>query len=83
MHRAITTEAPSRRPRSSLRDLLSEGPVSAKDVKAEANSGLTWSTVRRAKDRMGIKPRREGFGDDGVWVWELPKVLNYLKDAHL
>jgi putative DNA primase/helicase len=67
-----------------LRDLLSEGPVSAKDVKAEANSaGLTWATVRRAKDRIGIKPKREGFGDDGVWVWELPKVLNYLKDAHL
>ena len=67
-----------------LRDLLSAGPISAKDVKAEANSaGLTWATVRRAKDRMGIKPRREGFSGDGVWVWELPNVLNYLKDAHL
>jgi putative DNA primase/helicase len=67
-----------------LRDLLSEGCVPAKEVKAEANSaGQTWATVRRAKDRIGITPRREGFGDDGVWVWELPKVLKFLKDAHV
>ena len=56
-----------------LRDLLSEGSVPAKEVKAEANSaGLAWATVRRAKDRLGITPKREGFSDDGVWVWELP-----------
>jgi putative DNA primase/helicase len=67
-----------------LRDLLSEGSVPAKEVKAEANSaGLTWATVRRAKDRLGITSKREGFGDDGVWVWELPKVHNFLKDAHV
>jgi hypothetical protein len=67
-----------------LRDLLGEGSVPTREVKAEASSaGLTWATVRRAKDRIGITPRREGFGDDGVWVWELPKVLNFLKDAHV
>lgn len=60
-----------------LRELLADGPVSAKDVpKAARDAGLSWATVRRAKDELGIRPRREGFGDSGKWLWSLPK------DAH-
>jgi putative DNA primase/helicase len=65
-----------------LRDLLSDGGVAAKAVKAEAQSaGLGWATVRRAKDRLGIKPKREGFQEQANWVWELPKVLKNPEDA--
>ena len=85
---AIAAEAEGKNSRTAgedagsfLRELLAFGPVSAKEIKAEAEAaGLAWATVRRAKDRLGIRPRREaaagtGFGGDGRWVWELPKVF--------
>lgn len=63
---------------SFLSELLGKGPKPTKDIKTEAETaGLSWATVRRAKDRLGIKARREalagaGYGPDGQWVWALP-----------
>lgn len=54
-----------------LRDYLSDGPRSSRDVKGAAiDAGLAWSTVRRAKDQLGIRARKTGF--DGGWEWALP-----------
>jgi len=73
---------PSEEAESFLRELLADGPVAAKQVKADADSvGLAWATVRRAKDRLGIKPHKAGM--DAGWLWSLPKMLNQGEDAHL
>ena len=65
-----------------LQELLEAGPVPAKQVKTEADAaGLSWATVRRAKDRLGIKPHKAGM--EAGWHWSLPKVLKPGEDAHL
>ena len=33
-------------------------------------AGLSWASVRRAKDEMGLKSVRKGFAGDGGWVWK-------------
>jgi hypothetical protein len=63
-----------------LREALAQGPVPQKGLKADAEgAGLSWATVRRAKDRVGVIVRREtdsGFASGtGQWLWSL-KVLN-------
>jgi len=63
-----------------LREALARGPVPQKELKADAEgAGLSWATVRRAKDRLGVIVRREtasGFASGaGQWLWSL-KVLN-------
>lgn len=56
-----------------LEEILKDGPVPVKQIKAEAKeAGLSSDTVDRAKARLGIKPKRDGFGDGGKWVWALP-----------
>lgn len=73
---------PSEEAESFLRELLADGPVPAKQVKADAEAaGLTWATVRRAKERLGIKPHKAGM--DAGWVWSPPQVLNQREDAHV
>ena len=66
-----------------LRDTLAEGPVPQKQVKDDAEgAGLSWATVRMAKDNLGIRPHKSAM--DGPWVWSLPpKMLNIPEDAHL
>jgi hypothetical protein len=59
-----------------LQELLLLGPLSANEVRAQANeAGLFWGTVRRAQAALGIKPGKSDFG--GPWMWELPG-----EDAH-
>jgi putative DNA primase/helicase len=60
-----------------LKTLLAKGLRRTNAIKADAeDAGLSWATIRRAKDRLGIKARREaitgeGIGSDGQWVWTL------------
>jgi putative DNA primase/helicase len=64
-----------------LKDLLADGAVPAKQVRADADAaGLSWTTVKRAKARLGITPRKAGM--DGGGVWELPKGTNGAEEAH-
>jgi putative DNA primase/helicase len=58
-----------------LRNALADGPVAVKDLQAEAKqAGLSWATVRRAKDRLGVVAQRESHGRDGGgrWTWAMP-----------
>lgn len=53
-----------------LRELLADGPVAAKKVRGGAEeAGLSWATVRRAKDALGVKPQKSTF--NGGWDWRL------------
>jgi hypothetical protein len=60
-----------------LREVLSDGPVSAKDVRRAAEeAGHAWRTVRRAKDGIGVIVEKAEF--NGGWRWSLPtKVATY------
>lgn len=56
-----------------LRALLADGPMSAAEVKANAEgAGVSWASVRRAKDALGVDVRRCGYGTGGAWQWSLP-----------
>ena len=58
-----------------LRDELAAGPQSAQAIKkAAASAGVSWATIRRAKDDLKIRSVKGGLQDG--WLWELPKVLN-------
>jgi putative DNA primase/helicase len=71
------TDARSAAPRDDakkfLRDILASGPVAKADVleAADANS-ISERTLRRAKTELNIVVRKEGFGTDGKWTWQLP-----------
>jgi hypothetical protein len=55
-----------------LRELLAEGPMSTKQVEAEASRlGLGWRKVRRAVRRAGVESVREGFGRDARYIWRI------------
>lgn len=54
-----------------LTSLLSDGPVSVRRIKADANgAGYSWRTIERAKRDAGIEARKLGLKDG--WVWALP-----------
>lgn len=43
--------------------------------------GFSWATVRRAKDELGIKARKDGF--EGGWQWTLPDTASPPESEHL
>jgi putative DNA primase/helicase len=75
-------EAPAREEAEEwLRELLEPGPVATDEIRAESKAaGLTWSTVRRAKDAIGARSRKTGF-EDSRWFWALPDP-RLVEDAH-
>jgi putative DNA primase/helicase len=59
-----------------LRTTLAEGPCRSSDVEAMAHAaGLSRSSIRRAKDEIGVKAAREGgAAGTGWWTWRLPEA---------
>jgi hypothetical protein len=58
-----------------LRRELAGGAVAAKDLEARAqDAGLKWRTVQRAKDDLGVRDVRDGFGPGARWLWALPSI---------
>jgi putative DNA primase/helicase len=59
-----------------LADLLADGPLPTKTIKADADgAGYSWATIRRAQKALGIEPSKEGghFGATRQqWLWRLP-----------
>lgn len=55
-----------------MREILSEGPLKAKEASGRLREGgFTANQIRRARETLGIKPRREGFGKGSSMIWEL------------
>jgi putative DNA primase/helicase len=56
--------------------LLGELALGARPVdelrKSAKQQRLAWRTIERAKKVLKVKARKEGFGETGKWVWELP-----------
>jgi putative DNA primase/helicase len=59
-----------------LSDLLADGPLPSKVVKADADgAGYAWATIRRAQKSLGIDAIKVGgeSGRNGAqWMWRLP-----------
>lgn len=54
-----------------LSDLLVDGPLPTKTIKADADgAGYSWATIRRAQKALGIEPVKEGM--KAGWVWRMP-----------
>jgi len=54
-----------------LKSLLSHGPMQVTELEREAKSaGISWDTIKRAKERLGIVATRDGRRK--VWTWALP-----------
>jgi hypothetical protein len=52
-----------------LREFLAAGPQPQREVKAAADAHAhAWTTIRRAQQTLGIRPRKNGKG----WDWALP-----------
>jgi putative DNA primase/helicase len=53
-----------------LQQALSEGPVDQSEiVRLGREAGFTEKTLRNAREKLGVKPTKEGFGPEGKWVW--------------
>jgi putative DNA primase/helicase len=69
-----------------LSDLLADGPLPTKTIKADADgAGYSWATIRRAKKVLGIETRKEGGSFGGgkqQWVWALP-ATEHAHSEHL
>src|SRR5215216_4258861 len=69
--------------RDLLREVLSEGPVPASEVKEEARSAdISERTLKTAKRELGILTSREGEAGKrggGRWIWTLPKASASIK----
>ncbi len=65
-----------------LIEMLGPGEVPAKDVKTAATDQMiSTATLRRAKEAIGVKSRRDGFGCGGKVFWSLSSAID-AQNAH-
>ena len=61
-----------------LTEVLSEGKVTSDEVKRDCKEkGISESTLKRAKKKLGVQSVKEGYGKDSVWYF---KPLKDVKD---
>lgn len=74
--RTATDEA-----REWLRETLADGPLPATEVQKLARQcGLSVKAIRTARERLGIKPKRSGFGKGSCMQWAMPSFIDALPD---
>ncbi len=62
-----------------LEEMLANGPVPVKAIKAEASAaGVAWRTVERAKTELKVIAERESTGNagNGRWQWRMRNTAN-------
>lgn len=58
-----------------LIQLLKDGPCPSNHVREQAKeAGVSWATVRRASDELGVRKRKL----QNAWYWEKPNLLKQL-----
>lgn len=81
----VTENAPDKTARENAEEfliqLLKEGICPSRYVQTQAKeAGLSWATVKRASQSLGLKKRKVNES----WYWERPNLLNQLaQDAQL
>jgi len=61
----------TKRAKNFLKETLKDGAVPTKEIRSAArDEGLSWATVRRAKEKLEIKAVKENK-PGGKWFWEL------------
>jgi putative DNA primase/helicase len=64
-----------------LLQVLDTTPVKVTEIKTQAKAaGLSWITVRRAKDSLGVKSKKQ-VGVNGEWLWFMPLTTKMLTRA--
>jgi hypothetical protein len=61
-----------------LLTLLADGPVASTNLEDEADgAGISWKTMKRAKNQLGIVAKRERpEGEEKAhWYWALPSKV--------
>jgi len=67
----IDTKSQTDEAKDWLCDLLRDGPVKANDaIKKGRAAGLSEKSLRAARERLGVKPRKQAYS--GGWMWSLP-----------
>lgn len=67
-----------------LKELLGTGSMPVTEIEEQAEEcGYSLSTLRTARENLEIKPRKEGFGKEGRWVWSLESAAPTLNFADL
>lgn len=55
-----------------LEDAVTPGPMHVARIKTlAAKAGISWPTLRRAKDKLGVEAKKIGFAP-AKWYWHLP-----------
>lgn len=56
-----------------LRQHLTTKPLPAQALIKDAKTvGISIRTLHRAKDALGVKVQRQGWGQGGQWLWAVP-----------
>lgn len=70
-----------------LSDLLADGPLPVKVVRADADgAGYKWATIRRAQKALGVEAVKEGGHFGGTrqqWVWRMPAAAEHAQAERL
>jgi hypothetical protein len=55
-----------------LKEQLADGPRRVTELEQAAQEAdIAWATVRRAQERLGVQPGKQGM--KGPWMWSLPR----------
>lgn len=66
-----------------LYSLLGDGPILAKEAyQLGRESGVSQRTLRRAKELLGVRSIRRGFGRGSQFFWKLPEKNELLQRLH-
>jgi putative DNA primase/helicase len=61
-----------------LIEILADGVTPVAEIEKQAeNAGVSWSAVKRASSKLGVKKQKGGY--QGAWYWSLPKGLKEIK----